>query len=160
VKQALLQALLVLAATGVDTGASAQATSGGSAYPTKPIRFVVPFAPGGTPDIQVRMLADPLRERLGQPVVIDNRAGANGIIGMEIVARAPADGYTVIIATVGNWAVHPHLFKLPYDVWKDFTPIIHVATTPGVLVVHPSVPAMTVKELIALARKRPGDLNY
>ena len=159
-RQALLQALLVLAATGISTGAGAQATPRESAYPTKPIRFIVPFAPGGTPDIQGRMLAEKLAPRLGQQVVIDNRAGANGIIGMEIVARAPADGYTIIIATVGTWAVHPYLYKLPYDVLKDFAPIIHVATTPGVLAVHPSVPAKSVKELIVLARQRPGDLNY
>lgn len=159
-KQALLQMLLVLAAAGVPTGASAQATSKEPAYPAKPIRFVVPFAPGGTADIQGRMLAEKLAQRLGQQVVIDNRGGASSNIGMEIVARAPADGYTVIIATVGSWAVNPHLYKLPYDVLKDFAPIIHVATTPGVVVVHPSVPVKTVKGLIALARQKPGDLNY
>jgi len=92
--------------------------------------------------------------------VTDNRGGANGIIGMEIVARAPADGYTLVIAVVGPWAIHPYLYKLPYDVLKDFAPIIHVATTPGALVVHPSVQAKTVKELIALARQKPGALNY
>ncbi len=159
-KQALLQTLLVLAAAGVSAGASAQATPKEPAYPSKPIRFVVPFPPGGTADIQGRMLAEKLAQRLGQPVVIDNRGGANGIIGMEIVARAPADGYTIVLATVGTWAVHPYLYKLPYDVLKDFAPIIHVATTPVVLVVHPSVPVKTVKQLIALARQRPGELNY
>ncbi len=159
-RQALLQALLVFAATGVSAGAGAQVTSKELAYPAKPIRLVVPFPPGGTPDIQGRMLAEKLAPRLGQQVVIDNRGGANGIIGMELVARAPADGYTIIIATVGTWSVHPYLYKLPYDVLKDFAPIIHVATTPGVLAVHPSVPVKTVKELIALARQRPGDLNY
>ncbi len=129
-------------------------------YPSKPVRFVVPFPPGGTADIQGRMLAEKLAQRLGQPVVTDNRGGANGIVGMEIVARAPADGYTIVIATIGTWAVHPYLYKLPYDVLKDFAPIIHVAATPVVLVVHPSVPVKTVKELIALARQRPGELNY
>ncbi len=159
-KQALLQTLLVLAAAGVSAGASAQATPKEPAYPSKPIRLVVPFPPGGTTDIQGRMLAEKLAPRLGQPVVVDNRGGANGIIGMEIVARAPADGYTIVIAVVGPWAVHGYLYKLPYDVLKDFAPIIHVATTPGVLVVHPSLPVKTVKELIALARQRPGELNY
>ncbi len=159
--QALLQTLLALAAAGVAAGASAQATPRESAYPSKPIRLVVPFPPGGTTDIQGRLLADKLAQRFGQPVVIDNRGGANGIIGMEIVARAPADGYTLVIAVVGPWAVHPYLYqKLPYDPVKDFAPIIHVATTPGVLVVHPSVAAKSVKELIALARQKPGELNY
>lgn len=129
-------------------------------YPSKPIRFVVPFPPGGTTDIQARMINDRLAARLGQPVVLDHRGGANGAIGMEIVARAPADGYTMIIATVGTWAVSTHLTKLPYDVQSDFAPLIHMATTPGVLIVHPSVPAKNVKELIALARQRPGELTY
>jgi tripartite-type tricarboxylate transporter receptor subunit TctC len=159
-KQALLRTLLVLAAAGVPAEASAQAVSKDTAYPTKPIRFVVPYFPGGTPDIQGRRLAERLRERFGQPIVIDNRPGANASIGMGIVARAPADGYTIIIAPVGPWAVNPHIYKLPYDVLKDFAPVIHVTTTPGVLVVHPSVPVKTVKELIALARQKPGDLNY
>ena len=159
-KRALILTLLVLAAISVATGASAQAISKEPAYPGKPIRFVVPYFPGGTPDIQGRRLAEKLRDRLGQPIVIDNRPGANASIGMGIVARAPADGYTIIIAPVGPWAVNPHLYKLPYDVLKDFAPIIHVTTTPGVLVVHPSVPVKTVKELIALAQQKPGDLNY
>ncbi len=159
-KQILLQMLLVLAATGVSTGANSQATPKEPAYPGRPIRLVVPFPPGGTADIQGRVLAEKLADRLGQPVVTDNRGGANGIIGMEIVARAPADGYTLVIAVVGPWAIHPYLYKLPYDVLKDFAPIIHVATTPGALVVHPSVQAKTVKELIALARQKPGALNY
>lgn len=159
-KQALLQTLLVLAAAGVPAEASAQASPGKSVYPDKPIRLVVPFPPGGTTDIQGRMLAEKLAQRLGQPVVIDNRGGAQGIIGMEIVARAPADGYTIVIAVVGPWAINTYLYKLPYDVVKDFVPVIHVATTPGALVVHPSLPAKTVKELIALAKQKPGELNY
>ena len=159
-KHAPLPALFFLAASAFSTVASAQATFKAPAYPTKPIRFVVPYFPGGTPDIQGRRLAEKLRDRLGQPIVIDNRPGANASIGMGIVARAPADGYTIIIAPVGPWAVNPHLYKLPYDVLKDFAPIIHVTTTPGVLVVHPSVPVKTVKELIALARQKPGELNY
>ncbi|MBI4192350.1 MAG: tripartite tricarboxylate transporter substrate binding protein [Betaproteobacteria bacterium] len=159
-KHTLLQTLLVLAATGVTTGANAQATSKEPAYPTKPIYVVVPAPPGGTSDIQIRMLAEKLAPSLGQPIVIDNRPGGSTSIGMGVVARAPADGYTLIIAPVGGWAVNPHLYKLPYDVSKDFAPIIHVATTPGVLVVHPSLPVKTVKELIALAKQKPGELNY
>ena len=129
-------------------------------YPTKPIRLVVPFPPGATTDIQGRRLGDKLAQRLGQSVIVDNRGGANGIIAMNIVARAPADGYTLIISTVGPFAINPHLYRLPYDVFKDFAPVIRVATTPGVLVVHPTVPVKTVKELTALARQKPGELNY
>jgi len=129
-------------------------------YPTKPVRFVVPFVPGGPTDIQGRMLGEKLTQHLGQQVIIDNRGGAGGNIGMELVARAPADGYTIVIATVGTWAVNPHLYKLSFDVLKDFAPIIQVSSSPGVLVVHPSVPAKNVKELIALAKAKPGQLNY
>ena len=129
-------------------------------FPVKPIRLVVTFAPGGTTDIQARMLVEKLAPRIGQQILIDNRGGAGGNIGMEIVARAPADGYTLVITVVGTWAVNPHVYKLPYDVQKDFSPVIHVATTPGVLVIHPALPAKTVRELVALARKRPGELAY
>jgi tripartite-type tricarboxylate transporter receptor subunit TctC len=153
-----IHGLFLLATAGAVGCAGAQTQS--SAYPVRPIRMVVPFPPGGTPDIQGRMLTEKLAQRLGQQIVIDNRGGANGIIGMEVVARSPADGYTIIIATVGNWSVHPHLYKLPYDPLKDFVPVIHIATTPGVVAVHPSVPVRSVKELIALARQRPGELNY
>lgn len=129
-------------------------------YPSKAIRFIVPFPPGGTADIQGRMIADRLGPRLGQQVVIDNRGGANGAIGMEIVARAPADGYTMIISTVGTWTVSPHMVKLPYDVLTDFAPLIHIATTPGVMIVHPSMPVKSVGELITLARLRPSELTF
>ncbi len=159
-KQTLLQALLVLAATGVAAGASAQAVSKEPAYPTKTIRFIIPFPPGGTTEIQARRLAEHLRQRLGQSLVIDNRPGANGIIGMRLAAQAAPDGYTIIMANVGNWVVHPHLYKLDYDVLRDFAPIIHVSSTPGVVVVHPSVPVKSVRELIALAKQKPGALNY
>jgi len=141
-------------------GVAAQGIGKVSEYPTKPVRFVIPFPPGGTTEIQGRRLAESLMQRLGKPVVIDNRAGANGSIGMRIVAQSPADGYTIILANVGNWAVHPHLYKLDYDVLKDFSPIIHVATSPGVLVAHPSLPAKNVGELVALAALKPGELTY
>jgi tripartite-type tricarboxylate transporter receptor subunit TctC len=146
-----------LAATAAQAATSAAREL---SYPSKPIRLVVPFPPGGTPDVQSRMVAEKLAPRLGQPVVVDNRGGAGGVLGMEIVARAPADGYTIVNATVGSWAVTPHLYKLPYDVLKDFTPVIQVATTPGVLVVHPNVAVKSVKELIAVAREKPAQLNY
>ena len=129
-------------------------------YPSRPVRFVVPFVAGGPTDIQGRMLGEKLAQRLGQQVLVDNRGGAGGNIGMEITAKAPPDGYTIVIATVGTWAVNPHLYKLPFDVVKDFAPIIQISTSPGVLVVHPSVPVKSVKELVALARARPNELNY
>jgi tripartite-type tricarboxylate transporter receptor subunit TctC len=124
------------------------------------VRFVVPFVAGGPTDIQGRMLGEKLSQRLGQPVLIDNRGGAGGSIGMELTAKSPPDGYTIVIATVGTWAVNPYLYKQPFDVLKDFALITQVSTSPGVLVVHPSVPVRNVKELIALAKKRPGQLNY
>ena len=141
---------------------SAVAAGGAMAqpYPAKPVRLIIPFPPGGTTDIQARMLADRLVPRLGQQIVIESRPGANGSIGMEATVRAPADGYTIVIATVGTWSVNPFLYKLPYDVVTDLAPLVHIATTPGVLAVHPSVPAQSVKDLLALARRRPGDLNY
>jgi tripartite-type tricarboxylate transporter receptor subunit TctC len=138
----------------------AAAAQTGAAYPVKPIRVVIPFSPGGTPDLQMRVLGDRIAARLGQPLVHDYRPGAAGNIGMEVVARAAPDGYTIVVGTVGTWAVNPHLYKLNYDVVNDFAPIVNIGATPAVLVVHPSVPAKTVKELIALARSHPGELNY
>jgi tripartite-type tricarboxylate transporter receptor subunit TctC len=129
-------------------------------YPVKPVRFVVPFVAGGPNDIQARMLGEKFAQRLGQPFIIDNRGGANGNIGMEFVAKSPADGYTIVIATVGTWAVSPSLYKLSFDLMKDFAPIALVTTSPAVLVLHPSVPAKNVKELITLAKANPGRLNY
>jgi tripartite-type tricarboxylate transporter receptor subunit TctC len=129
-------------------------------WPSRPVRVVIPFAPGGTPDTQMRMVSDRLAPRLGQPVVYDYRPGAAGSIGMEVAARAPADGYTLVAGTVGSWAVTPHLQKLGFDTLVDLAPIVLLATAPAVLVVHPSVPARSVKELIAVARQRPGQLNY
>ena len=145
---------LAAAASLLASGASAQS------YPVKPVRFVVPFTAGGPTDIQGRLLGEKFSQRLGQQFVIDNRGGANGNIGMELVAKAPPDGYTIVIATVGTWAVNPSLYKTPFDVQKDFAPIAQVSTSPGVLVVHPSVPVKNVKELVALAKSQPGKLDY
>jgi len=103
----------------------------GQTYPAKPVRFVVPFVPGGPTDIQGRMLGDKLGQRLGQQVVVDNRGGAGGNIGMELTAKSPPDGYTIVIATVGTWAVNPYLYQLPYDVIRDFAPITQVSTSPA-----------------------------
>lgn len=156
----VLTAFVLATNSAISTRATAQAISTPPAYPAKPIRFVVPFSPGGTIDFLGRLLGEKLSQRLHQTVVIDNRPGASGNIGMDIVARSPADGYTIIIAAVGSWAMNPHLYKLSYDVVNDFAPIIHVAAMPGVMAVHPSVPVKTVKEYIALARQRPGELTY
>ena len=144
-------------ALGVLTCAFAHA----QAYPVKPVRIVVPFVAGGPTDIQGRMLGEKLGQRLGQQFIIDNRGGANGNIGMELAAKSPPDGYTIVIATVGTWAVNPSLYKqMPYDPVRDFSPVMQVTSSPGVLVVHPSVPIKSVKELIALARAKPGKLDY
>jgi tripartite-type tricarboxylate transporter receptor subunit TctC len=106
------------------------------------------------------MIAEKLRVRFGQPVIVDNRPGANGSIGMTVAAKSPPDGHTLVIATVGTWAVNPYLYKLSYDTLTDFAPVSHIVSISGVLAVHPSLPVRSVRELIALAQKRPGDLNY
>lgn len=129
-------------------------------FPSKPVKLVVTFAPGGGADILARIVSDALAERLGQPVIIENRAGANGNVGMEYVARAPADGYTLVFTTAGTWAVNPHLYKSSFDVTKDFTPIMQMTASPGILIVNPSFQAKTVQELIALAKAQPGKLDY
>lgn len=128
-------------------------------YPHKPIRFVVPFSPGGGVDIVARMLGQRITESWGYPVVIDNRAGSNGIIGQDAVARATADGHTVLLQSIG-FVVNPNLYKLPYDTNKDFIPVTQVVAVPLMLVVNPAVPAKTVKELVALAKSKPNQLNY
>jgi tripartite-type tricarboxylate transporter receptor subunit TctC len=131
------------------------------AYPTKPIRLVIPFPPGGGNDLLGRALAEKLSERLGQPIVADNRGGASSVIAAEIVSRAPADGYTLLLGTNTTLAVMPSLrSKLPYDPIKDFDPVSLLSASPYLLVVHPGVAAKTVKELIALTKSKPGQLNY
>lgn len=129
-------------------------------YPGKPVRFVVPFAPGGGPDTLARIIAPRLTEVWGHQIVVDNRAGANSAIGTELVARAPADGYTLLLVSAA-FAINPGLYpKLPYDSTADFAPVGLVASYPVVLVVHPSIPARTVQELVALAKSSPGKLTY
>ena len=130
-------------------------------YPTKPVRVVVPFPPGGAPDLVARALSPKLNEELGQAVIVDNRAGAAGIIGMEIGAKAPPDGHTLVLGSAGPVAINPGLYrKLSYDVSRDFAPISKVTALPFLLVVHPSLPVKSVKDLLALANAKPGQLNY
>ena len=141
--------------------ALANGVASAQVYPTKPIRFIVPFAPGGSTDTLARVLALKLSDALGQHVVVDNRSGANGNIGMEIVAKAPADGHTILLGYIANVAIAPSLYeKLPFDPVKDYEPVTLIATSPNVLVAHPSVAAKNLKELIALAKAQPGKLNY
>jgi tripartite-type tricarboxylate transporter receptor subunit TctC len=135
-------------------------TAHGQDYPTKPIRWVVPFPPGGAMDVIARTLGQKMSESLGQQLVVDNRPGAGGLIGSDLVAKAAPDGYTMLIVSVGQ-AVNPSLYpKVPFDSIKDFEPVSLVAIVPNVLVVNPSVKANSVTDLIALAKARPGKLTY
>lgn len=146
----------VTLALGVISGAAAQAQN----YPTKPIRLIVPFPPGGGTDVVARSVAQKLGASVGQQVIIDNRGGAAGNIGTELAARAAADGYTLLLVS-GTQAVNAALFrKLPYDLARDFAPVSQLAAAPLLLVVHPSLPVRSLAQLIALARSRPGQLNY
>jgi tripartite-type tricarboxylate transporter receptor subunit TctC len=130
-------------------------------YPSRPVRFVVPFAPGGSTDTLARTMGVKLADALGQQVVVDNRPGGNGDIGMLIVARAPADGYTIVLGYIANLAIAPSLqAKMPYDPVKDFAPITQPASSPNVLTAHPSVPAKNLKELVALAKAAPGKVSF
>jgi tripartite-type tricarboxylate transporter receptor subunit TctC len=145
-----LAALLALV-----TGAQAQT------YPSGPIRLVVPFAPGGAADLMARILAEPLAKRLGQPIVIENKPGAGATLGADFVAKAAPDGYTLLWTTPGPQITNPYLMpKLPYDPFRDFTPVATVVTAVNVLVVTPSLPVKSVAELIAYARANPGKINF
>lgn len=150
-----VSALMIAAAALAAAPACAQT------YPVKPIRLVVPFAPGGGTDLTGRAIAQKLAEAFGRPVVVDNRPGAGGVIGAEIVARAVADGYTLLLGSPGPLTINPNLQpKMPYDSLKDFAPVSLATISPFVLVVHPGIAASSVKELIALAKDKPGALNY
>jgi tripartite-type tricarboxylate transporter receptor subunit TctC len=130
-------------------------------YPAKPLRLVVGFPPGGFVDFTARLVATPLGAALGQQAVVDNRPGAGGIVATEIVARAAPDGYTLTVGSAGTHAVNQSLYpKLPYNVLRDFQPVARLADAPSILAVHPSLPVRSVKELLALARARPGEINY
>lgn len=137
------------------------APAGAQTYPSKPIRIVVPFPPGSGPDLLARTVAQRLPDALSQSVLVENRAGAGGIVASEFVAKAAPDGYTLLMGTIGTHALNVALYtKLPYNAQKDFAPISQLALLPHVVLLHPSVPAKTVKEFVAFARARPGQLNY
>ena len=136
------------------------AGAGAQQYPSRPIRFIVPFAPGGGTDILARLLAPKLTESLGQAVIVDNRGGAGGVIGADLAAKAPADGHTIVLGSPGALTINPNLQKLPYDPQRDFAPIVLATISPFTLLVNPSLPVQSVKDLIALARAKPGTLNF
>lgn len=155
------RALLLGGASLTAIGIAAPLRVLAQSYPTKPVRLVVPFPAGGPTDIVARPLAQALSEALGQQVIVDNRGGAGGSIGADIVAKSAPDGYTLLMATVGTHAINASLYRnLPYDPVKNFTPIALVAAAPVALVAHPSLPANSVGELIALAKKSPGSLGF
>jgi tripartite-type tricarboxylate transporter receptor subunit TctC len=149
----LIAAFAALAAVP-DNSARAQA------FPAKPVRIVVPFAPGGGVDVTARILAQRLTERVGQSFIVENRTGASGIIGTEYVVRSAPDGYTLLVGSQTTQAVVPALYKVNYDAARDFAPVTLIATSPLLIVVHPSLPVRSVKDLIALAKSRPGQLTF
>jgi tripartite-type tricarboxylate transporter receptor subunit TctC len=150
------RAMVVIAAT---LAGAAIATA--QTYPSKPIRIIVPYPAGGTSDILARAIGPGITAALGQPVVIENKPGSTGNVGAELVAKSPPDGYTVMLADIGSLAISPSIFPaLPFDPVKDFAPVIMVAYSPHLLAVNPALPARDVKELIALAKAKPGTLNF
>jgi tripartite-type tricarboxylate transporter receptor subunit TctC len=152
VKRLVYAALLAALAPAIATAQN---------YPAKPLRFIVPFPPGGGNDTIARLVAQKLSASLGQQVLVDNRPGAGGTIGAEAAARSPGDGYTIFLAGVGTHGINPNLRKkLPYDALKDFEAVSLIASAPLLVVIHPSLPAKSVKELIAIAKARPGQINY
>jgi tripartite-type tricarboxylate transporter receptor subunit TctC len=147
--------------TGMLAVASSLAYAQSAVYPNKPVRWVVPFPPGGSADIMGRMIGQDLAKALGQQVVIENRAGASAIVGSEYVAKSPADGYTLLQANVSQMTIHPSLYpRLPYDPLKDFAPVTVLGIVTSVMVTTPSLPVASVRDLVALAKKRPGQLNF
>ena len=129
-------------------------------FPTKPIRFIAPFPPAGSSDLLARILSQRMAEQLGQPVIVDNRAGASGSLGTEMCAKAPADGYTLVLGSIAGFAINPHLLKhVGYDPVKDFVAVAAIGQAPQMLVVHPGLPAKTVQEFLDLARKKPNALT-
>ena len=157
----LLVLSLVAASASNNALAQAPSTGSGQAYPAKPIRLIVPLAPGGPSDILARTMAQKMTEGLKQTVVVDNRTGAGGVIGTDIAAKSPPDGYTILLVAAATYTINANIYsKLPYDPRKDLFPVSILAAAPYVLCVHPALPAKTFKELLALAKARPGQLNY
>jgi tripartite-type tricarboxylate transporter receptor subunit TctC len=160
IRNVALYTILCLALIGGAARAQTTAPGTAKAYPAKPIRLVVPFPAGASSDIVGRMLGQKLAEQMGEQVIADNRAGAGGNLGIAVAAKSPADGYTIVIATA-SIAVSPSLYVNPgYDALKDLVPIARLTNIPNVLLVHPSVPAKTLREFVSLARLRPGKLNF
>jgi len=152
-----IAAFTVVAAAGLLAFLPAQAQQ----FPSKPIRIVVPFAPGGTSDILARALGPGITQTWGQPVIVENRTGANGNVGADYVVKSAPDGYTMLLSDVGALAINPSVYaNMPYDPVKDFSPIVMVSYSPHVLAVHPSVPVSTVQELVAYAKANPGKMNF
>jgi tripartite-type tricarboxylate transporter receptor subunit TctC len=148
-------------AAGAAALSALSSTARAQAFPSRPIRLIVPFPPGGPTDIVARPLAQLLGDELKTSIIIDNRGGAGGSLGANVVARSAPDGYTLLMATVGTNAINTALYKnLAYDAVRDFTPIALVAAAPVAIVVHPSLPANDLAALVALAKKEPGKLNY
>jgi len=151
----LVTTILIAAVLAIAIPAHAQT------YPSKPIRIIVPYPAGGTSDILARTIGQRLSESLGQPVVVENKPGANGNVGADFVAKSPPDGHTLLLADIGALAISPSVYPtLPFDPVKDFAPVTMVAYSPHILVVHPSVPASSVHELVQLAKAKPGKLNF
>jgi tripartite-type tricarboxylate transporter receptor subunit TctC len=141
--------------------AAASTLAAAQAWPAKPVKFIVPYPPGGTSDILARAVGQKLQEKWGQAVVVENKPGATGNIGADFVAKSPGDGYTMLVADIGSLAIAPSVVQsLPFEPVKDFAPVVMIAYSPHLLVVHPSVPAKDVKELIALAKAKPDSLNF
>jgi tripartite-type tricarboxylate transporter receptor subunit TctC len=158
---ARLACCAALITLGINVMFAAPDASASEAYPARPIRFIVPFTPGGASDILSRTLGQKLTENWGQQVIVDNRAGAGGNIGAGMAAKAAPDGYTLLLGYVGTLAINPSLYRdIPFNTLRDFAPVTNLVSQPLVLALHPSVPARTVAELIALAKQKPGSLSY
>lgn len=153
--QLIRTALAVACATAAVAGHAQDAAS----YPNKPVKIIVPFAPGGGSDFMGRLLAKQLSEKLGQPFIVENKPGAGGNLGAEIAVKSPADGYTLML-TAASYTVNPYVYKVPFDSLKDITPIAQLARGPFIIAVTPSLPAKSLKELVDLAKKQPGKLSY
>mgnify|MGYP003394158636 CR=1 FL=1 len=158
-KRGLTSVAVVAGLAFISSAALAQSRTDPQNYPSRPVRIILPNTPGSAVDGVARMIAQRLTEAWGQQMVVDNRAGASGIIGHEIAAKAPADGYTLLVTTSAGLVITPLLNKLPYDTYRDFAPITLIVVSPQMLVSNPSVPATNVNELVALARAKPGQLN-